>query len=147
MRSFKAIEVHILSGHYFDKVFYMNTANCKCVCYTFYERYQSQYCKNVVQHHVYPTKIQGTWGRRGMDGAGGSSKGAGEGIGWALSPSQEEEGGEGGLLGGLWQILMMQRREAPHWAPTATQRHTTLLLLVLQCTVGRGCELVATDRY
>ena len=33
--------------------------------------------------------------------ARGSSKGAGEGIGWALSPSQEEEGGEGGLLGGL----------------------------------------------
>ena len=32
-----------------------------------------------------------------MDVAGGSSKGAGEGVGWALSPSQEEEGGEGGI--------------------------------------------------
>ena len=30
--------------------------------------------------------------------AGGSSKGAGEGVGWALSPSQEEEGG-GGVIG------------------------------------------------
>ena len=98
MRSFKAIEVHILSGHYFDKVFYMNTANCKCVCYPFYERYQSQYCKNVVQHHVYPTKIQGTWGRRGWMWRGVLARGQGRVLG-GLSLLLRKRRGERGVIG------------------------------------------------